>query len=124
MSLLSSMDKVFKDIQDVGEDNCVSSLHLFFGKMDLPPSSYHDSLEELWDEEEEPEEIETMMKAVPYAHHKYLDVFSKNYSMKISSLTRFLKTDSFFPSHEESLREFHQLKEAFTTTPILLYPPL
>ncbi|MBW0479131.1 hypothetical protein O181_018846 [Austropuccinia psidii MF-1] len=26
--------------------------------MDLPPSSYHDSLEELWDEEEEPKEIE------------------------------------------------------------------
>ncbi|MBW0491326.1 hypothetical protein O181_031041 [Austropuccinia psidii MF-1] len=27
--------------------------------MDLPPTSYHDSLEEFWDEEEEPEEIET-----------------------------------------------------------------
>ncbi|MBW0551431.1 hypothetical protein O181_091146 [Austropuccinia psidii MF-1] len=45
--------------------------------MDLPPSSYHDSLEELWDEEEAPEEIETMMKVVPYAYHQYLDVFSK-----------------------------------------------
>ncbi|MBW0473045.1 hypothetical protein O181_012760 [Austropuccinia psidii MF-1] len=45
--------------------------------MDLPPSSYHDSLEELWDEEEELEEIETMMKGVPSAYHKYLDVFSK-----------------------------------------------
>ncbi|MBW0476315.1 hypothetical protein O181_016030 [Austropuccinia psidii MF-1] len=30
--------------------------------MDLPPSSYHESLEELWDEEEEPEKIETVMK--------------------------------------------------------------
>ncbi|MBW0588741.1 hypothetical protein O181_128456, partial [Austropuccinia psidii MF-1] len=59
-SLLSSRDEVFKDIQDVGEDNSVSSLHLFFGNMDLPPSSYHDSLEELWDEEEEPEELETV----------------------------------------------------------------
>ncbi|MBW0478545.1 hypothetical protein O181_018260 [Austropuccinia psidii MF-1] len=45
--------------------------------MDLPPSSYHDSLEELWDEEEEPEEIETVMKVVPSFYHQYLDVFSK-----------------------------------------------
>ncbi|MBW0470049.1 hypothetical protein O181_009764 [Austropuccinia psidii MF-1] len=55
MSLLSSRDEVFKEIQDVGEANSVSLLHLFFGNMDLPPSSSHDSLEELWDEEEEPE---------------------------------------------------------------------
>ncbi|MBW0482439.1 hypothetical protein O181_022154 [Austropuccinia psidii MF-1] len=45
--------------------------------MELPPSSYHDCLEELWDEEEEPEEIETMMKAVPSVYHQYLDVFFK-----------------------------------------------
>ncbi|MBW0473108.1 hypothetical protein O181_012823 [Austropuccinia psidii MF-1] len=45
--------------------------------MDLPPSSYDDSLEEFWDEEEEPEEVETMMTIVPYAYSKYLDVFSK-----------------------------------------------
>ncbi|MBW0482850.1 hypothetical protein O181_022565 [Austropuccinia psidii MF-1] len=57
-SLLSSRDEVFKEIQDVGEDNSVYSLHLFFGNMGLPPSSYHHSLEELWDEEEEPEEVE------------------------------------------------------------------
>ncbi|MBW0503089.1 hypothetical protein O181_042804 [Austropuccinia psidii MF-1] len=56
-SLLSSRDEVFKEIQDVGEDNYVSSLHLFFWKMNLPPSSYHNSLKELWDEEEAPEEI-------------------------------------------------------------------
>ncbi|MBW0504278.1 hypothetical protein O181_043993 [Austropuccinia psidii MF-1] len=53
-SLLSSRDEVFKEIQDVGEDNYISSLHLFLGNMNLPPSSYDDSLEELWDEEEEP----------------------------------------------------------------------
>ncbi|MBW0541847.1 hypothetical protein O181_081562 [Austropuccinia psidii MF-1] len=35
-SLLSPRDEVFKEIQDVGEDNYVSSLHLFFGNMDLP----------------------------------------------------------------------------------------
>ncbi|MBW0490140.1 hypothetical protein O181_029855 [Austropuccinia psidii MF-1] len=54
MSLPSSGDEVFKEIQDVGEENSVSSLHLFFSNMDLPPSSYHESLEELWDEEEDP----------------------------------------------------------------------
>ncbi|MBW0558658.1 hypothetical protein O181_098373 [Austropuccinia psidii MF-1] len=75
--LLSSRDEVFKEIQDVGEDNSVSSLHLFFGNMDLPTSSYHDSLEEVWDEEEEPEEIENMMKVVPFPYHQYLNVFSK-----------------------------------------------
>ncbi|MBW0483481.1 hypothetical protein O181_023196 [Austropuccinia psidii MF-1] len=45
--------------------------------MELPPSSYHDSKEEVWDEEEEPEEIETMMKVFPSLYHQYLDVFSK-----------------------------------------------
>ncbi|MBW0594035.1 hypothetical protein O181_133750 [Austropuccinia psidii MF-1] len=45
--------------------------------MDLPPSSYHDSLKELWDEEEEPEEVETVMKVVPSLYHQYLVVFSK-----------------------------------------------
>ncbi|MBW0565542.1 hypothetical protein O181_105257 [Austropuccinia psidii MF-1] len=64
-------------IQDVGGDNSVYSLHLSFGNTDLPPSSYHDSLEELWDEEEEPEEVETMMKVVSSVYHQYLDVFSK-----------------------------------------------
>ncbi|MBW0530903.1 hypothetical protein O181_070618 [Austropuccinia psidii MF-1] len=51
--------------------------------MDLPPSSYHDSLEELWDEGEEPEEIETLMKVVPSDYHQYLDVFSKVKAEKI-----------------------------------------
>ncbi|MBW0572495.1 hypothetical protein O181_112210 [Austropuccinia psidii MF-1] len=45
--------------------------------MDLPSSSYNDSLEELWDEEEEPEEIEPMMKVFPSDYHQYLDFFSK-----------------------------------------------
>ncbi|MBW0464838.1 hypothetical protein O181_004553 [Austropuccinia psidii MF-1] len=36
-TLLSSTHKVFKEIQDGGEDNSESSLHLFFGNMDLPP---------------------------------------------------------------------------------------
>ncbi|MBW0537390.1 hypothetical protein O181_077105 [Austropuccinia psidii MF-1] len=44
--------------------------------MDLPPSSYHDSLEDFLDEEEDPEEIETMMKAVSSAYYPYLYVLS------------------------------------------------
>ncbi|MBW0550846.1 hypothetical protein O181_090561 [Austropuccinia psidii MF-1] len=53
--------------------------------MDLPPSSYHDSLEELWDEEEEPEEIENVMKVVPSAYCQYLDVLSKVKEEKLPS---------------------------------------
>ncbi|MBW0574065.1 hypothetical protein O181_113780 [Austropuccinia psidii MF-1] len=45
--------------------------------MDLPPLSFHASLKEQWDEEEEPEEIEAVIKIVPPAYHHYLDVFSK-----------------------------------------------
>ncbi|MBW0489049.1 hypothetical protein O181_028764 [Austropuccinia psidii MF-1] len=45
--------------------------------MDLPPLSFHASLEEQWDAEEELEEIETVLKVVPPAYHQYLDVFSK-----------------------------------------------
>ncbi|MBW0478880.1 hypothetical protein O181_018595 [Austropuccinia psidii MF-1] len=84
MSLLSSRDKVFQEIQDVREDNSVSSLHLFFGDMKLPPSSYHDSLEEFWDGKEHPEEVETVMKVVPSVYHQYLDVFSKVKEAKIT----------------------------------------
>ncbi|MBW0488623.1 hypothetical protein O181_028338 [Austropuccinia psidii MF-1] len=46
-------------------------------------------------------------------------LFIKNYSKKISSLTTFLKKDSHFPLNEEPLRNFQQLKEAFTTASIL-----
>ncbi|MBW0468722.1 hypothetical protein O181_008437, partial [Austropuccinia psidii MF-1] len=67
-SLIKSRDKVFKEINDVGEDVAISSLHLFQGDMHLPPLSFHASLEEKWDEEEEPEEIETVFKVVLPAH--------------------------------------------------------
>ncbi|MBW0527639.1 hypothetical protein O181_067354 [Austropuccinia psidii MF-1] len=77
LSLLSSRDEVFREIKDVREDNSVSSLHLFFGNTELPPSSYHESLEELWDKEKEPEEIETVMKVVTSAYHQYLHLFSR-----------------------------------------------
>ncbi|MBW0476137.1 hypothetical protein O181_015852 [Austropuccinia psidii MF-1] len=58
-------------------DVAISPLHLFPGDIDLPPFSFHASLEEQWDEEEEPEEIETVLKVVIPAYHQYLDVFSK-----------------------------------------------
>ncbi|MBW0501604.1 hypothetical protein O181_041319 [Austropuccinia psidii MF-1] len=66
-----------QEIKDVGEDVSISSHHLCQGDMDLPPLSFHASLEEQWDEEEEPEEIETVLKVVPPSYHQYLDVFSK-----------------------------------------------
>ncbi|MBW0570462.1 hypothetical protein O181_110177 [Austropuccinia psidii MF-1] len=69
-SLLHSRDEFFKEIQDVGEDNSVYSLNVFFENMGLPPSSYHELLDELWDEEEEKEEIETMMKVVSSSYHQ------------------------------------------------------
>ncbi|MBW0479535.1 hypothetical protein O181_019250 [Austropuccinia psidii MF-1] len=67
----------FKEIQNVGENNSVYSLHLFLGNVDLPPSSYHNSLEEVWDEEQEPKEIETAIKVFPSVYHHDLNVFSK-----------------------------------------------
>ncbi|MBW0589018.1 hypothetical protein O181_128733, partial [Austropuccinia psidii MF-1] len=76
-SLLKSRDEVFKEIEYVGEDVAISSLHLFQGDMDLPPLAFHASLEEQWDEEEEPEEMETVLKVFPPTYHQYLDVFSK-----------------------------------------------
>ncbi|MBW0509115.1 hypothetical protein O181_048830 [Austropuccinia psidii MF-1] len=51
--------------------------------MDLPPLSYHDSLEELWDEEEEPEEVEAVMKVFPSFYHQYLDLFPKGKAEKL-----------------------------------------
>ncbi|MBW0509567.1 hypothetical protein O181_049282 [Austropuccinia psidii MF-1] len=44
--------------------------------MDLPPLSFHAYLKEKWDDEEELEEIETILKVVSPAYHQYLDVFS------------------------------------------------
>ncbi|MBW0478767.1 hypothetical protein O181_018482 [Austropuccinia psidii MF-1] len=76
-SLLPSRDEVFKEIKYVGEDVAISLLHLFQGDMDLHPSSFHASLEEQWDEEEEKEEIGTVLKVVPPAYNQYLDVLSK-----------------------------------------------
>ncbi|MBW0494781.1 hypothetical protein O181_034496 [Austropuccinia psidii MF-1] len=45
--------------------------------MEIPPSSSHDSLEELWDEEGEPEEVKAVMKVVPPSYSQYSHLFSK-----------------------------------------------
>ncbi|MBW0572873.1 hypothetical protein O181_112588 [Austropuccinia psidii MF-1] len=76
-SLLPLRDEVFKEIKICWRRCCyifTSSLSRGYG-----PSS----LEEQWDEEEEPEEIETVLKAVPPAYHKYLDVLSKVKAEKV-----------------------------------------
>ncbi|MBW0509818.1 hypothetical protein O181_049533 [Austropuccinia psidii MF-1] len=90
--------------------------------MDLPPSSYHDSLEELWNEEEEPEEIGTVMKVVPSAYHQYLDVFSKVKAENLPphcACDHHIKLEGSLPSAGVALTQFHQLKEAFTISPNL-----
>ncbi|MBW0520274.1 hypothetical protein O181_059989 [Austropuccinia psidii MF-1] len=51
--------------------------------MDLPPSSYHDSPEELWYEGEEQGGIKTVIKVIPSTYHRYLDVLSKVKAEKI-----------------------------------------
>ncbi|MBW0470146.1 hypothetical protein O181_009861 [Austropuccinia psidii MF-1] len=120
-SLLPLRDEVFKELKDVGEDVAISSLHLFQGDMDLPPLSFHASLEEKWDEQEEPKEIETVLKALQsflcfanfYCH------FIKNDSKQITSLTSLLKINSPFLSNEEALSQFQSLKVDFTTSPIV-----
>ncbi|MBW0465588.1 hypothetical protein O181_005303 [Austropuccinia psidii MF-1] len=76
-SLLPSRYEDFKEIKDAVEDFSISSLHLFQGDMDLSPLSFHASLEEEWDDEEDPEEIEMVLKIVPLDYHHYLDLFPK-----------------------------------------------
>ncbi|MBW0587073.1 hypothetical protein O181_126788, partial [Austropuccinia psidii MF-1] len=75
--LLSSRDEVFREIKDVGEDVAIYSLHLIQVDIDLPPLSFPASLEKKWDDEEEPEEIETVLKVFPPSYHHYSDVFYK-----------------------------------------------
>ncbi|MBW0527182.1 hypothetical protein O181_066897 [Austropuccinia psidii MF-1] len=99
-SLLKSRDEVFKEINDVGDDVAISSLHLFQGDMDLHLLSFNASLEEQSDEEEEPEEIETVLKVVPPAYHQYLDVFSKVKAEKLPphrAFDRHIELESLLP---------------------------
>ncbi|MBW0558125.1 hypothetical protein O181_097840 [Austropuccinia psidii MF-1] len=64
-----------------------------------------------------PRNLEALQSFLGFAN--FYRRFIRNYSKKISSLTNFLKKDSHFPLNEGALSQFHQLKEAFTTAPIL-----
>ncbi|MBW0491396.1 hypothetical protein O181_031111 [Austropuccinia psidii MF-1] len=121
-SLSQSRDEVLKEIKDVGEDVAISSLHLFQGNMDLPHLSLHASLEEKWDEEEEPEEIETVLKIVSPAYHQYLVVFSKVKAEKLPphcACDHHIELEGLLPP--ESLSQFQILIGAFTLSPIFSY---
>ncbi|MBW0495974.1 hypothetical protein O181_035689 [Austropuccinia psidii MF-1] len=121
-SLLPTRDEVFEEIKDVGEDVTISSIHFFQGDMDLPPLSFHASLKEKWDEEEEPEEIETMLKVVPSSYHQYLDVFSKVKAEKLPphhACDHHIELEGLLPP--EALSQFQILKEAFTTALIITH---
>ncbi|MBW0504859.1 hypothetical protein O181_044574 [Austropuccinia psidii MF-1] len=88
--------------------------------MDLPPLSFHASLEEQWDEEKYPEEIETVRKVVSCACHQYLDVFSKVKEEERPphyDCDHHIELEGLLPP--EALSHFQILKEAFTTAPIL-----
>ncbi|MBW0495182.1 hypothetical protein O181_034897 [Austropuccinia psidii MF-1] len=90
--------------------------------MDLPTSSYHDSLEELWDEEEEPEEVGTMMKAVPSTYHQYLDVFSKVKAEKLHpnrACDHHIKLEGSLPPNIE--KGFIQTSSSSTGAPVLFF---
>ncbi|MBW0481134.1 hypothetical protein O181_020849 [Austropuccinia psidii MF-1] len=115
-SLIQSRDEVFKEIKDVS----LSSLDLIPRGIHLPPLSFHASLQEQWDEQEEPEEIETVLKVVPPSDHQQSDVFYKVKEEKLPphhSREHHIKQEGLLPP--EALSQFQILKEDFTTSPIL-----
>ncbi|MBW0463545.1 hypothetical protein O181_003260 [Austropuccinia psidii MF-1] len=66
--------------QNSSSSNQKKNNNFNFQKRDTPRSSFLNNnfnLMEFWDEEEEPEEIEKVMKVAPSPYHHYLDVFSK-----------------------------------------------
>ncbi|MBW0479875.1 hypothetical protein O181_019590 [Austropuccinia psidii MF-1] len=105
MSLMSSRDDILKEIQDFGEDNSIYSLHLFFGNMELPPSSYHDSLEDKFS-------IGNLQETSGLSNHSLALQISTTVSSRI--IERRL-----LPLNEAALTQFNELKEAFTKAPIL-----
>ncbi|MBW0493608.1 hypothetical protein O181_033323 [Austropuccinia psidii MF-1] len=64
-SLISSKDEFCKEIEDVS----ISPLYSFEGVIDLPYLSFHSSLEENLDEEEEPEELQSVKAEKLPPHH-------------------------------------------------------
>ncbi|MBW0568353.1 hypothetical protein O181_108068, partial [Austropuccinia psidii MF-1] len=84
--------------------------------MDLPPLSFHPSLEEQWDEEEDPEEIETVLKVFPPAYHKYLDVFFK---VKAEKLPPHRACDHHIEFEENVEKGFIRPSSSSTGAPVL-----
>ncbi|MBW0462533.1 hypothetical protein O181_002248 [Austropuccinia psidii MF-1] len=79
----------------------MSSLHLFQEDLDLPPLYFHSSLEEQLDEEEDPEEIKTLLKVVPPPYHYYLDLISKVQAEKLPphhTCDHHIKLEVFLPT--------------------------
>ncbi|MBW0527635.1 hypothetical protein O181_067350, partial [Austropuccinia psidii MF-1] len=113
-------DEVFKEIKDVGEVVARYSLHLFQGDMDLSPLFFHASLEETWDDEEEPKEIEALLKVFSPSYHHSLNLFSNMNAEKLPpccACYHHIEMEGLLPP--EALRQFQLLKEAFTTLHIL-----
>ncbi|MBW0524461.1 hypothetical protein O181_064176 [Austropuccinia psidii MF-1] len=90
--------------------------------MDLPPLSFHASLEEQWDEEEEPEEIETMLKVVSPDYHQSLDVFSKVKAEKLPAhhaCDDHSKLEGLLPPIENVEKGFIRSSSSSTEAPVL-----
>ncbi|MBW0489948.1 hypothetical protein O181_029663 [Austropuccinia psidii MF-1] len=88
--------------------------------MDLPPLSFHESLEEHWDEEEELEYIGIVFKVASQAYHHYLYVFSKGKEEKLPPNCTYghhIKLEGCLTPEAPS--QFQIFKEDFTTAPIL-----
>ncbi|MBW0484929.1 hypothetical protein O181_024644 [Austropuccinia psidii MF-1] len=69
-----------------------------------------------------PRNLKAVKSSLGFAN--YYSCFINNSSKTISPLTKFLKKYSCFPLNEDTLKKLKKVKEAFTTAPILLYPPL
>ncbi|MBW0573660.1 hypothetical protein O181_113375, partial [Austropuccinia psidii MF-1] len=89
--------------------------------MELPPLSFHASLEEQWDEEEEQEEIETVLKVVPPAYHQYLDILSKVKAEKLPphcACDYHIELEGLLPPNKYPVPPMNQLLGVFKTSTI------
>ncbi|MBW0527443.1 hypothetical protein O181_067158 [Austropuccinia psidii MF-1] len=99
-SLIPSSDEVLIYIKDVGEDVAISALHPFQGDMNLPPLSFHASLEEQWNDEEVPEEVKTFYEGSPSCLSPSFVFFSKVQAEKLPphhANNHNIKLDSLLP---------------------------
>ncbi|MBW0504361.1 hypothetical protein O181_044076 [Austropuccinia psidii MF-1] len=113
-------EKIFQASKDKPHVALLNKDNKSIGDVDLLPLSVHASLEEQWTEEEEPEEIETVLKVVPPAYHQYFDVFSKLKEEKLpphGASDHHIELEGLLPP--EALSQFQIIKEEFTTSTIL-----